>query len=287
MLISRRGDKLVLVTQPDHAVMAGDMVSHWGNETFDAPQPLDSVRAAAALHDDGWTEADAEPLLNATEQRPLHFLEIDMADHIPLYGRGVERTYAKDPYAGLLVSMHWTGLYRARWGLQDGRLQWQDGVEQLMTEAVDGEERRWIEVKRELVDGVKRSDFEAALWHNYDLLQAWDLLSLYVCLLDHTPVDSDDTVPVPSTLKGIDQVPGDRIIQSVPFGIARERVDVTLRAIEPGVVTLDPYPFDEPSVEFSVPAKAIDDRAYESSEDARAAIDAGEDLTITCRMTRA
>jgi hypothetical protein len=287
MLISRRGDKLVLVTQPDHAVMAGDIVSHWGNDTFAQPQPLESVRLAAALHDDGWTEADAEPLLNTAEQRPLHFLEIDMKDHIPLYGRGVQRTYEKDPYAGLLVSMHWTGLYRSRWGLQDGKLQWQDGVEQLMTEAVDSEEQRWIEVKRQLLEGVKRSDFEAALWHHFDLLQAWDLLSLYMCLLPHTPAENGEVIPVPKTLKSLDQTPSDRVIQSVPLGVARERVDITLRAVEPGVVTLDPYPFDEPSVEFSVPAKAIDDRAYESTEDARAAIDAGEDLTISCRMTKA
>ncbi len=37
-----------------------------------------------------------------------------------LENEGVDRVFGVDPYAGLLVSMHWTGLYRARWGMQSG-----------------------------------------------------------------------------------------------------------------------------------------------------------------------
>lgn len=288
MLISRRDGRLVLVTQTEHARLAGEIAAAWGNDLFSASTPPDSVRTAAAMHDDGWAEADDEPLINHEEARPLHFLEIAMEDHIPLYGRGVDRTFAADPYAGLLVSMHWTGLYRSRWGLQQGRLQWsQDArVEQLQDEAVEAQERRWIDVKRELLAETRRSDFEAELWHNYDKLQSWDLLSLYVCLIDLTPAPGVEPVPVPSTLKSIDQAPGPRTIGAVPLAVGGERVEITLRAVEPGVVTLDPYPFAEPEIDFEVGATAIPDRRYADSADARAAIDGGEAVAIRCRMKR-
>jgi hypothetical protein len=290
MLITRRDDRLVLVEQTAHARMAGELVAHWGNDTFAAPAPRDAVIAAAAKHDDGWAAADAEPLFNDDEARPLHFLEIPMREHIPLYARGVNSTFEHDPYAGMLVSMHWTGLYRGRWGMQEGRLDWaEDGrseIELLQDEAVAGEEQRWIEVKRQLMREARRSDLEAGLWHNYDLLQAWDLLSLFICLIPLEPADGVAARPVPSTLKSLDQEPGVRTIESVPTRIGGERVDLTLRCVEPGVVAVDPYPFDEDGVAFSVTGTAIADRRYEDAADARAAIDAGDPVTIECRMTR-
>jgi len=110
MLISRRNGDLYLVEQLEHARLCGDLVGRWGNDGFAVPEPLESVRLGAAMHDEGWREADQEPLFNAEAGRPLHFLEIEMREHVPLYGRGVDRAFATDPYAGRMVSMHWTGL---------------------------------------------------------------------------------------------------------------------------------------------------------------------------------
>ena len=286
MLISRRNGDLHLVKQIEHARLCGDMVSRWGNERFDTPEPAESVRLGAAMHDEGWREADEQPLFNSEAGRPLHFLEIGMEEHVPLYGRGVDRAFDTDTYAGMMVSMHWTGLYRARWGMQAGRVEFAD--EKLQNEAVEREEQRWIDVKRELLADmdVRRSDFEAALWHHYDLLQVWDLLSLYVCLIDLTPADDAAPRPVPETLKAIDQEPGPRTIGSVPAGVAGERVDFELRAVEPGVVTVDPYPFDEDEVDWSVSAKVIPNRAYEGREDAAETLAGARETTIACRMKR-
>lgn len=289
MLISRRDDRLVHIRQVDHAAVAGELAAHWGGD-FQAPPRADSARLAAAMHDEGWREPDEAPLFNDEQQRPLHFLEIPMTEHIPLYGRGVEQTYARDPYAGLLVSMHWTGLYRGRWGMQAGRLQWQEAgrseVERLQDEAVDAEERRWIEVKRGLDGDVRRSELEAGLWHTYDLLQGWDLLSLYVCMIPSEPA-AGEARTVASTLKSLDQEPGTRMIEGLPTSVGGERVDVTLTPLEAGVVALDPYPFDIPALELSVTGRAIPDRTYDGREDARAALDAAEEVTVACRMISA
>lgn len=284
MLISKRGGELYLVEQVEHARLAGELVDHWGNDRFAAPEPRDGARKAAAMHDEGWREPDEEPLYNPEARRPLHFLEIEMKDHIPLYARGVDRTFEVDPYAGLLVSMHWTGLYRSRWGMQGGRVEFADQA--MQDESVEREERRWIEVKRGLLSEVRRSDFEAGLWHNYDLLQVWDLLSLYVCLIDHSPADAPPR-QVHETLRGIEQEPGPRTIAAVPVSVGGERVELRLQSQEPGVVVVDPYPFDTDQIEWSVSARRIADRPYDSPEAAAAAVQEAERTSISCVMKRA
>jgi hypothetical protein len=283
MLISRRKDRLHLIEQVEHAQLAGELAAHWGNEQFTAPEPRDSVHLAAAVHDDGWREADEQPLFNAEARRPLHFLEIGMRDHVPLYRRGVERIVEMDPYAGLLVSMHWTGLYRSRWGMQSGKVEFADDA--LQDEVVAAEEQRWIALKRELTRHVRRGDLEHGLWHNYELLQAWDLLSLYVCLANHDPAPDGTARPLTETLKSIDQEPGVRTIEGVPVRPAGERVDLALRALERGVVAVDPYPFAT-DVDCRVSARVIPDDAYDSFETVASAVSSADDLIVQCRLTR-
>jgi len=290
MLISRRKDKLVLVDQNEHGRLAGEMCGHWGNERFAAPARPESARVAAAMHDEGWREADAAPLFNDEESRPLHFLEINMLDHVPLYGRGVERVYELDPYAGLLVSMHWTGLYRSRWGMQTGAVGFKPGataVEKLQDETVDHEERRWIAVKRGLMRESRRSEFEAGLWHDYDLLQCFDLLSLYVSLIDLSRADGVAPQLVATGLRSIDQPAGPRIVESIPPQIVGDRVELLLTPVADNVVTVEPYPFDTDSIDLSLAARAIPDRSYDSQEEARAALAQAEEVTLECRMMRA
>jgi hypothetical protein len=168
--------------------------------------------------------------------------------------------------------------------MQAGKVAFAD--EALQEEAVEREELRWIDVKRGLVTQSRRSDFEQHLWHHYDLLQAWDLLSLYVCLIDLSPANGAAPRPVPATLKSIDQEPGARTIGSVPVTVAGERVELMLRAVEPGVVAVDPYPFDTDELEWSVTARVIPDRRYKSQAEAADTLREAPTATIACRMTR-
>lgn len=243
MLITRRGTDLVLVDQNEHGRLAGEFTTRWGNSSFDAPTRRENVQLGTARHDDGWREADAEPLFNAEEQRPLHFLEIPMEEHMPLYQRGVDRVYAEDAYAGLLVSMHWTGLYRNRWGMQEGGVGIKptaNPLDEAREQHVAEEEQRWAETKKSLIKDTIRSDFEANLWYHYDLLQIWDLFSLYTALADITPENSP-AVPLAPRLSSIDQQPGPRTIQLVPTAVGGRRVDLLVNPVKPGVVTVDPF----------------------------------------------
>lgn len=289
MLITRRGRQLWLVKQVDHSRLAGDIAAEWGGGSFEAPAPFDSACLAAARHDEGWRPWDDRPAFNEQEGRPLHFLEIAMADHIPLYKAGVEAVTKLDMYAGLLVGMHWSGLYRGRWGLQsnvEDLLQAdRTPVQKLQDDAVAAEESRWISLKRQLWNGSgSRAELEIGLWHNYGLLQAWDLLSLFICM---TPLGEADATSQPvllsSTLRPIEQKPGRRRIPAVPTRPGQPPIDLELTVVESGVVAVHPYPFKAPVVAFSVDASAIADRRY-SDDEVPAAMKAAQRLTIRCEM---
>ena len=119
MLISSRADGLRIVTQVEHARVAGAMAALWGNEDFPASVETDSLTIAATRHDDGWRELDAAPLVNAEEGRPAQFLEVPLTDTAGPYGNGVDAIYDDDVRAGVLASLHRAGLWSARWGMHD------------------------------------------------------------------------------------------------------------------------------------------------------------------------
>lgn len=289
MLITRRGSDLYLVKQVDHGELAGQLARAWGNELFEVPTPLDASCTAAAKHDEGWRPWDERPAFNVQESRPLHFLEISMKDHIPLYHAGVEAVARMDAYAGLLVGMHWTGLYRGRWGLQSNvsdLLQAdRSPVQKLQDAAVLAEESRWIPVKTGLWRGDgSRAAFETGLWQNYELLQCWDLLSLFVCTAPlATPSPQSEPVLLSATLKSLDQLPGRRLIPDVAPRTGKEPVDLVLTVVEPGVVAVEPYPFTSPTAVFSVEAAVIPDRRYSSGE-VSGVFEQADRETIRCEM---
>ena len=100
--------------------------------------------------------------------------------------------------------------------------------------------------------------FERQTWYAYELLQALDLMSLALGLVDTgQPMRDDDSVSVPQHWRGIEQPPGARSIPAVPVAPGGPYVPLTLRVAAPGEVVLDPYPFSETSFEIrSVRAEA-------------------------------
>ncbi|MEZ5077698.1 MAG: DUF3891 family protein [Solirubrobacterales bacterium] len=269
--MTRRGERFTCVTQYDHGSLAGELGAGWGNERFApvAPRLRDALVTAAAHHDDGWHELDDLPAINPEAGRPAHFLELPLERTAPPYGRGVDAVYARDPLAGALVGMHWTGLYSGRWGLQSsgGPLR-----HRLARQVVVEQERRSFEARREAwaFEGP-RSEFEAAAWHAYEVLQALDVISLALSLTDPSLPSDRGAEPVLLTgiLAAIEQPPGARIVPTVPSAPLGEHLDLTLAVTAPGEATIDPWPFAAARFELELPARTVPRRA--SEEDAVAA----------------
>ena len=99
------GDDFLLISQTDHAVLAGELAGHFGNAKFARPMPLQPVLTAVTMHDQGWPLHDEEPTLN---QRglPLDVFEVPRAIALLVWEASAARAAVVDPYAGLLVSLH-------------------------------------------------------------------------------------------------------------------------------------------------------------------------------------
>jgi hypothetical protein len=137
----------------------------------------------------------------------------------------------------------------------------------LQDDVVAAEERRWIGAKQQAWTADQpRSLFEAELWHNYELLQLWDLLSLYLAM---TPPDEQgmaaDPVPWGPQVREIEHPAQDVTLPAVGSRPGGPRRAVTATVRSPGEVTLAPFPFAAP-VEIDVEHTILPDRAWTSAE---------------------
>src|SRR4051794_12313244 len=98
-------DSFLLITQHDHALIAGELAEQFGNAAFAKPQPIESVIRGVRLHDCGWPLHDDRPTLDR-EGRPTDVFETPRDVALKVWTASAERTAAEDPYAGLLVSLH-------------------------------------------------------------------------------------------------------------------------------------------------------------------------------------
>jgi hypothetical protein len=280
VLVTRRGGRLALVTQPDHAAIAGTLARHWGNQEFATPLASEALICAAEHHDDGWLELDGRPMFNHLKRRPAHFVELALTDTAAPYARGVESVYARDQHAGVLVSMHFSGFYTSRWGVDGGA----PSENPLALDVVATQEARWVPALREAWGyRGRRSEFDAHNWHAYEILQAVDLLSLALCLMDVEQAPPSAPIDVANSLATIDQVAGPRLITGVPAAPGGPYATLDVTVVEPGVVQVEPYPFSEPEFELLIVVRELEDREYAGPEDASSAYREGavRELPVT------
>ena len=263
MILSRHDGGLRLVHQNEHGRLAGVLAAAWGNDEVEAPRPGPSVVTAAARHDEGWRSRDARVLYDEMAQRPLHFLDIEAGEHIRLYRQGVTRVSAADVYAGLLVGMHWTGLYRSRWSAPGGGSRVGQGPEARAAQdrVVRSEQRRWVDaLELAWTEQEPRAAFETRIWHNYELLQLWDLLSLFLSVTPGEP-GRGSAVPWGPQLRDLQQEARPVVLPAVGAWPGGPRFAPTACVTAPGLVTLDPFPFAGP-VDVEVEHVVIPDREW-------------------------
>ena len=309
MILAEFDDRIRFVTQPDHAALAGRLAERWGGSELTRATPTAAVRLAVYAHDDGWWPRDRRPRRNA-DGSPQAFYELPPTEWIDLYGRGIDDVARVDRYAGLLVSMHGSGLRRQRYGLSPS---W-GATPSAFREFVDREERRQRALAAELredpdddrlsaadvelldaihetgrppggsggagaaadsggagADGGSGTDGDQSrLWRNYRLLAALDALALRLC--SATP-PSDPGV---SDAISVDRVPTEP-----------GRADTTLTARPTGAAEyrLSPYPFRESPIVVNVPSRTVNRTSFENEETLLRQYYGAEtrDLRIVCR----
>lgn len=244
MLVRDAGDAWQIVLQTDHADLSGQLAEAWGGPGFARPEPYAPLVYAARRHDDGWATWEQAPRLGA-DGAPQSFLTVPAPVHLAFYRAGVECVAEEDPAAGLLVSMHMSGLYRQRYDVMPSPPRSLPEDERDVVDAfVQQEGDRQVALRRML--GAD----EAWRWTSYALLQAFDVISLYFGL-------ADVEVGVAGACEGVPTADGD------PTRIAIE-------PLGPWRVRFDPYPFAEDGVALTLRRRLVRKREWRDHDAFRA-----------------
>ncbi len=231
---------VLCIPQSQHAAVAGQMAAAWGNDTFPTPEPRAEVLEAATRHDDGMDDFDAEPEIDPDTGLPRDFMRMPLPVWLECWRRGPALVAEDSPYAGILVSLHGTGLLGYR-GLDDpdeARMatEWLAEQEELREEWAGDVERQ-----PDVAPGLGG----AALERNRALIWAWDAMSLGVC--------------VPRLPGAYDDVPSAEGSVRIEFEETEER-----REGDPftgrRTITVDPWPFAGDVVELEAHGRVLDGR---------------------------
>jgi len=225
VLVRDLGDQFQIVLQPDHGAVGGQLAAAW-TETA----PIDGELAtalilAAARHDDGWSVWERHPRLD-DEGRPQIFHAVPRESLLSSYRACADIVCAESAAAGLLVSMHVSGLQRNRYGVMDDR-----GTTAL--ESLNPPVREFVvaEEQRQSALVARLGCDERERWRAYWQLQLYDTISLYLGLADLAAGESSTIGPMAHEFRT-------RIGQD--HGV--EALTLTAGP-EPWTVHCDPFPF--------------------------------------------
>jgi hypothetical protein len=102
----------LLIPQPSHALLSGQMMAAWGAPGFARPDPAPEVILAAGQHDIAWLSWETAPTLDPESGLPHPFTSLGAAVHAPMWARGVELARAAwGLWPALLISLHGTRIY--------------------------------------------------------------------------------------------------------------------------------------------------------------------------------
>jgi len=230
---------VVMITQNDHAKLAGFLAAHWGNAGFERPRPWVSTVRAAHYHDSGWFRYETNPVLIEGKTPSYRQVPADAAQGAA-HQSAIDMLYDVDPYTGLLVSKHRTGLMQSRYGVI---AEPEQGAGRKLDAAAQDSIAR-AEAKQKAVEaGLDRGEVAV----NYSLLQVWDLLSLYICsnerLMPYT------IAPAPTRYAG------------------GEGARLALTPVAPSRITIDPYPFDQPELDIGVLHRRLPQSGFRDADD--------------------
>jgi hypothetical protein len=229
--------ELVLIGQTDHSRLAGQLAAHWGNSDFVAPDPYESMVRAATFHDYGWLRYETSPLINPDTGEPYSFLQVPLGTtQLASYQWSLDWLTGIDPYAGLIINMHRTGLWQGRYDTIGHPKAYTLTEMSLEVRELIKRNETWQERERKAWD---RDQLEM----NYRLMQIWDLLALYFCCED----------------------PYEEHIEPVPTSYSEKAgVTIKIKPAGPGKVSFDPYPFDVRPCRVQLLFKRLPRTSFES-----------------------
>ncbi len=256
MLIQTDGKQALVISQPAHAAISGQIARAWGNERFGAIEPFDAVCLGALLHDIGWVDWEQNPTLNPETGLPHSFLQLSTRFHLGIWDRAARQALTFGSYPALLTSMHFTGLYErfhdySRDSDDDAR-----DARALVARELAFQDATIARLRADPSMQAHASD--DILRRNRELVAAWDGMSLAIC-------------------HGVTEA---RVFRGVPA--ATGDIDLTFAPVEGGV-SVDPWPFGVDRLTVRADGRILRGRYEDNDAMLRALADA-EWITLETRL---
>lgn len=259
MALHRYGSEgLIVISQPAHAWLSGQLARAWGNEAFGPVEPWEAVCLAAEQHDAGWADWEAAPELNPSTGRPYAFTEMPRAAHLAIWAGAARRVLSQGRYPALLVSLHATGLYARHDPGGDPAAE-----AAAIRDFVAGEEA----FQAELLEALRRDPHYApytapdVLVRNRRLVAVWDGMSIALC----------------TRVEGAWSVPG------VPTAAGSTSLHVTPIEEDPTRLAVTPWPFREQAVTLACEGRRLDGHFADTAA-LRAALARAPWVTLTFHL---
>lgn len=235
------------IGQEDHADVAAQCAAHWGRAPFAKLEPYHTMVFGTIYHDSGHREMEAGVPIDPSTGLLYNFRgappEVRNPESDRLNSLWIRQ---RDPYAGLVVAVHHTGLRKRRYDTvsmtggsinRPGRPESEPplGVDNAFDD-LQGWQRETAE-ELDLIEPAKRRLF----WHNYKMLQVFDLLSLYFCCDGYV-----DGQLAPVTFLDVPLSPD-----------SEEHVNIQAEPVGRDAVRFSPYPFDVNPLELAAQAREL------------------------------
>ncbi|MGE0609222.1 MAG: DUF3891 family protein [Pirellulales bacterium] len=224
-------DGWALITQIEHARLAGDLAVGWRRLPSDSPQLLQAIYH----HDDGWANWELRPDIEPESGLPRDFMEMPLADSLPIWRESIDIAANIGPLAGYIVSRHFSVL------LERGMRQWDLGEQQKLLTATAYLRQQSALQTRLLLQWQPDAELptsRAKAENTLAWLQFFDGLSLWLCCQPRTEPYSFQPPQGP---------------------------DVHVAPTSAGEIEVAPWPFSQPQLCLTAAASAVSEKTYESS----------------------
>ena len=111
MIVVDRPGSVRYITQPDHAALAGRLMSHWAADGLPASPRRSEILLAVGGHDNGWRELDRAPFVDEASGQVRDFVTLPAPLRRAVWPRVVGELQ-DTPYAAALVAEHALVAYR-------------------------------------------------------------------------------------------------------------------------------------------------------------------------------
>ena len=229
----------ILIPQIGHARLAGRLAEHWGAGPFSPLLPRDELVWAVNHHDDGWHNWDETPGIEPARGRPRGFMEMDLSDSLEIWKASIHAAEQAGPLQGLLVAGHFCSLLRraSAWHGDDPSRPAGERFLSHYDTLIWSWQRTW-----QAENALKNTPERAR--HALAQLQFFDALSLWFCC---APTSEPEAI----------ETPGGPLL--------------TISPLEPGTMSIGPWPLDVAALDVEVAGRAIPVGHYRSRAELAAA----------------